>query len=255
MPNLTVCAHTALELADEYGIKLWIAALLDPEPITHGTSDPKKSIKSPPPYHMKEMANGSGRSPEKPTPAKGTAGRRSARGTRSMRSESPTMEKSKTPRKIATPRKRGKRAATLEPVEEDGKAVNGAKGDTVKVQIENTTVPGEDGDEEVESTKVNITMPSDHPDMPIPKQPTKVVEKAGEAVKEAVKIDNKRGKKRGRGEVDDDDEEVESSTSPRPAKRPRPAETELRKEKIRRRALAGIAASLAIGSVISSLTS
>jgi hypothetical protein len=30
---------TALSLADEYGIKLWIAALLDPEPITHGTSE------------------------------------------------------------------------------------------------------------------------------------------------------------------------------------------------------------------------
>ena len=46
-PRLT-CA--ALELAEEYGIKLWIAALLDPEPITHGTGDPAKSISSPPPF-------------------------------------------------------------------------------------------------------------------------------------------------------------------------------------------------------------
>ena len=54
----------ALELADEYGIKLWVAALLDPEPITHGTSDPKKQIQSPPAYRMKEALNGLGRSPE-----------------------------------------------------------------------------------------------------------------------------------------------------------------------------------------------
>lgn len=49
---------TALSLADEYGIKLWIAALLDPEPITHGTSDPKKSIQSPPTFSMKDPVNG-----------------------------------------------------------------------------------------------------------------------------------------------------------------------------------------------------
>lgn len=45
----------ALELADEYGIKLWIAALLDPESITHGISDTPQAIKSPPPYHKSEI--------------------------------------------------------------------------------------------------------------------------------------------------------------------------------------------------------
>jgi hypothetical protein len=92
---------TALSLADEYGIKLWIAALLDPEPITHGTNDPKKSIQSPPTFSMKDPINGLGRSPEKPD------GRRSTRGTRSLRSASPMKKDLQTPsrRIIATPRK------------------------------------------------------------------------------------------------------------------------------------------------------
>ena len=95
---------TALSLADEYGIKLWIAALLDPEPITHGTSDPKKSIQSPPTFSMKDPVNGLGRSPEKPD------GRRSTRG-RSLRSASP-MKKDTPSRKFATPRKPRISAAT-----------------------------------------------------------------------------------------------------------------------------------------------
>lgn len=248
-----LCTRAALELADEYGIKLWIAALLDPESITHGTSDPKKSIKSPPPYHMKEMANGVGRSPEKPSPAKSAAGRRSTRGARSVRSESPTMEKQKpTPRKMATPRKPRKgRAATLEPVDE-AEPVNGTK-DTVKVEIENTTIPDEEGEEQVESTKVNITMPSNHPDMPIPNDSAEMLQKAKETVMEARKLDGtasrtRKGKRKAEEMVDEDDEVgLEGPSTTRPVKRPRAAEIELRKEKIRRRAMAGIAASLALG--------
>ncbi|KAK4494138.1 hypothetical protein PRZ48_014436 [Zasmidium cellare] len=258
--NVWIDPGKALDLADEYGIKLWIAALLDPEPITHGTSDPKKAIKSPPPYEMKEMANGVGRSPEKPSPAKSNAGRRSTRGARSIRSESPTLEKPKpTPRKIASPRKRrGGRAATLEPVDEDGSvkgdAVNGAHEDTVKVQIENTLVPDDKGDEQVESTKVNITMPSNHPDMPIPNDSAEMMQKAKEAVTEARKVDaprTRKGKRKAEEMIDEDDEVgLEGPSTTRPVKRQRAAEIELRKEKIRRRAFAGIAASLALGYLI-----
>ncbi|KAF2164890.1 hypothetical protein M409DRAFT_67601 [Zasmidium cellare ATCC 36951] len=260
--NVWIDPGKALELADEYGIKLWIAALLDPEPITHGATDPNKSIKSPPPYEIKEMANGVGRSPEKPSPAKSNAGRRSTRGARSMRSESPTMEKPKTtPRKIATPRKpRGRRAATLEPVNEDGSvtgdAVNGSKEDTVKIDIENTTFPDEKGEEQVESTKVNITMPSNHPDMPIPNDSAEMLQKAKETVMEARKLDGtaprtRKGKRKAEAMVDEDDKVgLEGPSIARPAKRQRAAEIELRKEKIRRRALGGIAVSLAIGYLI-----
>ena len=68
----------AVELAEKYGISMWIRALLDKEEITHGTS-PGKLIRSPPEYKFKEMANGGTRSPEK----KATEGRKSTRGRRS----------------------------------------------------------------------------------------------------------------------------------------------------------------------------
>lgn len=223
-------------LAEEYGIRHWISALLDPEPIAHGTSDPKKDIKSPPPYRKKKLMNGTTRSP-----VKAADGRRSTRGGNSVRSESPTK---KTPaRKIATPRKARKGRGTKSP---EPDAVNGEG--TVKVEVENESKPTEDGDEEVEHTRINISMPTGHPDLELPQDAEGMLSKAREMVAEAEKISGPSTAKGKRKAVDAlDDVEV---GSPAPVKRVKTMELELRKERIRRRALTGIAASLAIGYVL-----
>lgn len=238
-------AELALELAKEYGIELWIAALLDPEPITHGTSDPKKGIKSPPAFHRKETLNGYGRTPDK---ASTETGRRSTRGARSMRSESPT--KGKTPRKMATPRKARKPRGGLVSVDEtesiaEESVVNGDV-DHAKVVVETTTVPGVNGGQDIETTKATITMPNGNPALELPNDHEAMLAQARAMVKDARKLDaaaQSKGKRKA-DELEEDDVLEESSA--RPVKRVR-QEVELRKEKIMRRAATGIVASLAIG--------
>jgi hypothetical protein len=250
------CSHdfsSALNLADEYGIKLWIAALLDPEPITHGTNDPKKSIQSPPPFSIKEPVNGLGRSPEKPD------GRRSTRG-RSLRSASP-MKKDASTRKFATPRKTRKPRGTLKfdeeaasIAEEAAESINGELATTNARQVEVETVlkPSPEGDEEVESTKVNIEMPAGLPELQLPNDAQEMLAQARAMVHEAEKINgtssSAKGKRKAEEMVEDDEEELELL----PPKRVKAVQTELRKEKIKRRAITGIAAGLAFGYVLTS---
>ncbi|KXL43582.1 hypothetical protein M433DRAFT_155660 [Acidomyces richmondensis BFW] len=275
--NVWIHPDTALELAEEYGIKLWILALLDPAPIIHGT-DSSKSIKSPPTYWMREMTNGVERSPEKA--AKG--GRHSTRGkraaTRSISPEAPTKTPSrpiKTPRK---PRGRGRNAtrdtASVEPesVNGDAAAVAAATttttmastastklesvAETVTVEVETTRSPqGDDADEAIENTKVSIEMPSGHPDLPIPDDAQELIREARRMVVEAEKLTGPsagKGKRKAEEMIDEDDE-VGLDGPADSSKRTRKMEIELRKERIRKRAVAGIAASLAIGALIPSI--
>ncbi|CAK3930949.1 bouquet formation 4-like [Lecanosticta acicola] len=258
--NVWIDPGRALELADEYGITLWIAALLDPEPITHGTSDSKRLIKSPPAYKMKDMANGIGR-----TPDKGAAGKRSTRGTRSMRSESPTSTRPKatprTRRTAKTPRKgRGEDLASVdENASSQGEPVNGTKGDSVTVEVENTVIPDAKGEETTETTKVNVTMPSDNPDLHLD-DPKKAMEVARQMTERAKEIGEpsaagRKGKRKAEEMITSDDEVGLEGPASRAAKKVKPTELELRKERIRRRALTGLVATLAVGAVFPSIAS
>lgn len=231
--------------------------MLDPEPITHG-SDTSKDVKSPPTFHMKDMVNGNGRSPEKKT----TEGRHSTRGRRSasVRSESPSGA-SRTPgRPKATPRKPRKGRGTLPRLDEgpsvEPESVNGDTNtklgsvhETVKVEVETSTKPSANGEEEIESTKVNVEMPAGHPELPLPESTEDMLKLARKMVTEASKIGGPstgKGKRKAEEMIDEDDE---LEGPPVPAKRARTIEIELRKERIKRRALTGIAASLMIGYV------
>ena len=231
----------ALVLADEYGIRQWVVALLDPESITHGTSDPKKSIKSPPAYKMKDMVNGAGKSAKKSRTSKAAA----------ASAESPTKKTPGRKTATATPRKRTAkgRGKSTEP---ESQAVNGDASNTVKVEVETESKPTADGDEEVEKTKVNIHMPTDHPDLELPGDADGLLAKAREMVADAEKISGAapsaaKGKRKASDLLDGDAPESPAQ----PAKRARTVDLELRKERIKRRALTGIATSLAIGYVVS----
>jgi hypothetical protein len=192
------------------------------------------------------MTNGSGKSSGHKRAA--SDGRRSTRGKSTARSESPVK---KTPaRKMATPRKPRKtgRGKSTEP---DLDAVNGdrAKQETVKVEVETEKVPSPEGDE-VEHTKVNVEMPADHPDLPLPKSPEEAINEARRMVAEANAASASRtSPKAKRKAAVLDGEDGEPSNVLPTAKRAKTVELELRKEKIKRRALMGIATSVAIGYV------
>ncbi|KAI6858757.1 hypothetical protein KC323_g6842 [Hortaea werneckii] len=214
--NVWIHPDQALQLADEYGIRLWIAALLDPEPITHG-NDPH--IKSPPPYSQSKMANGSrrSRSPEKKQqqqqpPVETRASTRSRRSA-SVRSESPgATPQVKTPsRPKATPRKSRRGRGTGSRVDEgaaavDFESVNGGEpgstaDENVKIEVETTThqhpaapssrttrsarAASEDIGEDEERTKVNIELPAGNPDLPIPNDTEAMLREARRMVQEA----------------------------------------------------------------------
>lgn len=175
-----------------------------------------------------------------------------------MRSASPT--KGTPARKFATPRKSTRRGRNTLKAEEDALAiaeeaaesVNGdlaaaaSASEHVKVEVENVTAPSPNGDEDLETTKVNVELPVGYPQLELPNDAQAMLATARKMVKEAEKIggpSNGKGKRKAEEMVEDDDEDTEIL----PPKRVKQVQAELRKEKIKRRAITGIAAGLAFG--------
>ncbi|KAK5165111.1 uncharacterized protein LTR77_009208 [Saxophila tyrrhenica] len=281
--NVWIHPEQALSLADEYGIRIWIDALLDPEPITHGTSDPKKLITSPPTFRTKDVMNGTSsprasasKSPEADKKKPVVDGRRSTRGnstkpaTTATRSESPAK---KTPARVkATPRKARKtRGKSTEPdlpapapADANGSAASpkpeASDNDNVKVQIESEHHPSPTGDgDEIDHTNLKIEMPASHPDLELPESAEGMLEQARSMVEAANQVDGRRitspgaWSTRGKRKAAELGEEGEELGMGPAAKRARKAELELRKERLRRRALVGIAGSLALGAIVPSI--
>ena len=121
-------------------------------------------------------------------------------------------------------------------------------GDTVKVEVEsNVEVKG---DVEKTTTNVKIEMPAGSKDMPMPDNPEEMIAEAKKMVQEAMKIDGENSSsvpKRKAVEMDESDEAGDNEL--RPAKEARIARQELKREKVRNRAMLGVAATLAIGYV------
>lgn len=228
-----------------------------------GSADPDKDIKSPPHFDLPAQYRDAAEL-EEPSDTNGTSfpppeSEKMSTRKRNLRSASPSKAPA-TPRKIATPRrtnKRGRPAAsnalpdtTEEPEEVEGHTVNG---DKVIVDVQSTAVPGENGDEE-RTTHLTVETPADHPELEFPTSTQEALDRANAAIEAGLKLTQGRaaGRKRKAAEISvDPEEEIETALQrtevQQPAKRVRITEQELRKEKIKRRATMGIAASLAFG--------
>lgn len=129
--------------------------------------------------------------------------------------------------------------------------------DGEKVVIEVESAVAVNGDTETTTTNVKVEMPGGSADLPLPESAEQMIETAKEMVEEARKLDGQasnrsRASKR-KAEVLDDSEDEEADTQLQPAKRARLLEEALKKERVRKRALIGVAATLAIGYVTAML--
>jgi hypothetical protein len=224
--NVWISPTHALELADEYGIRVWIKALLDPTPIVvnpKGDTTPKKI--SPPPTFLlapEDLAA--------PNGSVGAGGRSGEALRRSRRSVSPSKIASPSKKSIATPRKlkakiaeEGASAASKslqqalksastaeaspasssvadkeeaavsspEPKRKSkAKAEKAEKADKepkVTVQVDKEVIV--EGDVETMHTHVEVEMPAGFAELPLPEDTEAMIAKAKEMVDAAVKAD------------------------------------------------------------------
>ena len=127
-----------------------------------------------------------------------------------------------------------------------------SKDDETKATIKVHSAVEQKGDTETTHTTISVEMPPGVPESSVPVDPREMVAKAKEMVEEAKKLEGESSKstsKRKADVLDDEDEEEAqvNGTEAQPAKRTKLMEQEVRKQKVRNRALMGVAASLAIG--------
>jgi hypothetical protein len=277
--------HLALSLSEEYALRHWIEALLDPAPIEKGSKDKVNThIQQPPVFDLENATL---------APLPSHSALRASTRARSTRSASPS--KMATPsRKIATPRKprttRGGLKSEVQKAEElvessaskaasalQNVIANGAdsdefdaspsvsgevkevepKSEAVKegvVHIEVQETVEQHNGVETKSTNVTIDVPHSHAELPEPEDPTKMIEEARRMVEEAQKLEAGSSSdiiKSSKRKVEEIIEEEELETG-RPSKSARMAyttEQKLVKEKVARRAMFGVIAMAAIGYV------
>ncbi|EAT83663.2 hypothetical protein SNOG_08495 [Parastagonospora nodorum SN15] len=268
---------------EEYAMRHWIEALLDPAPIEKGSKDKVNThIQQPPVFDLENATLAA-------LPLH-SALRTSTRA-RSTRSASPS--KMATPsRKIATPRKprttRGglksevqkidetiessasKAASALQNVIANGADIDdsvasdsvsgevkeveskegGVKDGVVHIEVQETVET--EGNVETKSTNVSIDVPHSHAELPEPEDPAKMIEEARRMVEEAQKLEAGSSSdviKSSKRKVEEIVEEGELEQD-RPSKSARTVyttEQKLVKEKVARRAMFGVFAMAAIG--------
>ncbi|PGH26947.1 hypothetical protein AJ80_01329 [Polytolypa hystricis UAMH7299] len=219
--NVWISPELALELAEDYGMLVWVRALLDPTDISLSAASADKNISPPPKFKMPpidssafapppSLARSRGRRSASPTkfasPAKKLATPRRPRQTRAQK-ESSTASSSaanadlqstldaaaSTGDSTAVAEKAEKAFEVAVSVngtadEEDGTQEVEAKEskDKVKVNVTSTTETSEDV--ETTRTDVSVDMPAGLPDLPLPEDTAEMIAKAKEMVEEANKL-------------------------------------------------------------------
>lgn len=269
--NVWISESFALELAHDYNMVPWIVALLD-ETDVKNSDDAKKSIAPPPKYKLtasdkahllpREIARastpGRGRGrPRATTPSKGATPATKAGSPRKQRTTKATKEANAAAAKEANASlqatlEKEAEAAELDSVESE-KSINGEK---ASVKIESTTQVN--GNSEITTTALKFELPGGSAELPPPTNPEQMIKEAQLMVEEAKKLEepegsSERGKpskgKRKADEIADASDEVVDDEQQR-VKRAKLLEQQLTRERVRNRALMGVAATLAIGAVI-----
>lgn len=252
--NLWITAEAALELAEEYDLVHWIRALLDPLDIAPSPKSSRKNIAAPPKFEFPAAYKDVALSPP------GTASK--AAKSRSTRAASPSKRPKASPRKRRTKKDREESMANANaaseslqealeesvqgtPGPESGVDEPGSEEPTVKVQVDQDVEVN--GETEITHTNVTVEMPAGLPELPLPEDTEKMLETARKMVEEAQKIDGKPAASSKKRNIDDvEPSDIDGELPVAPAKRARVLQEQLKREKVRTRAVVGVAASLAI---------
>ncbi|KKY26821.1 putative apses transcription factor [Diplodia seriata] len=228
--NVWISPDDALSLAEEYGMKAWIVALVDPAPIEKGTKDKGSHEISTPPKFIVPDKN------QFFPPASATTPRTTRKSAREAREGTPsTLSKELE----STP-------APSEPAESVNGEGTSAGAEKVRVEVDETVT--KEGDVETTTTAVKVDVPADHPELPLPESPEEMIANARKMVEEANKAEGSRNaQKRKADEVAPGDEDVDESTMEvQPVKKTKVLEEELRKERVRSKAFMGLSATAMI---------
>lgn len=245
-------------MAAEYGITPWIIALLDETPIQQTADEPNTKAISPPPKFKFTANDRPYLPPPNGTPARASTpkSRGRPRGTSPLKNASP-VKSTKKPRvtkkdKEADAVTAREASATLQAALDDATSARPAPSESIdgeKVMVEVESNVEKKGDTETTTTNVKIEMPTGSPELPLPQNPEEMIEKAKQMVEEAKQIDGESSSsasKRKAEEMDDETDEA-GDNELQPVKKARRLEQELKTEKVRNRAMIGVAATLALG--------
>jgi hypothetical protein len=239
----------AVELAAEYGLSEWIRALLDPSDITQTPGSAKKpAIAAPPKFHLPLS-----KIKLPPPSAKKTPRSRSTRSASPSKIVSPTKSARASPVKKRTTKK--EREAAMANAEAASETLHAALNDAASIVEESTpTLDGDKvkverkqsadttGNHETTHTTITVEVPA----LPRPADTEKMLETAKRMVEEAKALEGspKISRKRKVEEVEPSD--IDAALPVQPAKKAKVLEEKLKREKVRTRALVGVAATLTI---------
>ncbi|KAL8972828.1 MAG: hypothetical protein Q9197_002613 [Variospora fuerteventurae] len=258
--NIWVAEATALQLAEDYDIVPWIAALLDTAPVEKASESQHKMISTPPRYvftandktHLPPPSRSRASTPAKrgrprassPSKSEKAASPRKQRVTKAMKAESDANTKA-----AAASLQDALKQAT--PALSDRTDDQEQEPPTPRFEVDEVTKV--QGDTEITTTNVRVDLPGGMAaDVPPHEQTEEIIREAKAVVEAARMLDgnsSKRSKKRKAEELDEDSDE-DGGNQLQPAKKARVAERQLKKERVKNRALFGVAATLAIGAMI-----
>ncbi|KAL8911306.1 MAG: hypothetical protein Q9171_003514 [Xanthocarpia ochracea] len=254
--NIWVSETTALDLAEDYGILAWVKALLAPDDVFKGSEHYNKSMTPPPKF----VFTGNDRMSLPPpssrgsTPARSRGRPRAGSPAKSEKAASPRKQRVTKANKAEDAANTKAAAASLQdalaksvtPAIEEGEDEG-----VIKVELNETTQVN--GEVETTTTNVKVNLPGGMAaEVPPQEQTEEIIKEARAVVEAARKLEgqpSKISKKRKAEELDEDSDE-EADQQLQPAKKARLAEQELKKERVKNRALVGVAFTLAVGSLL-----
>ncbi|KAF2803063.1 uncharacterized protein BDZ99DRAFT_173707 [Mytilinidion resinicola] len=234
--SVWIAPDEALELSEEYGLRLWVDALLSPEPIEKGSKDKSINQIMTPPKASRSV------SPSKiATPSRKMASPRKSRSTRSS-AKADTTKSETAPSNLSNVLENGTSESIVsESVDEE----------VAKLEVTNTVETNGEG--ELATTAIKFDWPANSPTLPLPESPEEMIAKAQAMVEEANKLDAKQvnGVKPSKRKVDEVEvDEEEAAAAAQPTKKVKKLEEQAKKDTVTRKALFGTIALAAIGASI-----